>query len=123
MNYWPPIDGVQEMFDDDRYGSSEIMARRLARSTIVKAFNHIGYHELESERGPPGAPDRRAHGVAGDAPAAVATVAAIVDRIGYDVIAMDSLRTGRAFESGAPVFGASLSRDEFALAVRPSAAA
>jgi hypothetical protein len=54
MNYWPPIDGVQEMFDDDRYGSSEIVARRLAGSTVVKAFNHIGYHELESERLPPG---------------------------------------------------------------------
>jgi hypothetical protein len=50
-------------------------------------------------------------------------VAAIVDRIGYDVITMDSLRAGRAFEPGGPVFGASLSRDEFALAVRPAAAA
>jgi predicted dinucleotide-binding enzyme len=111
------------MFDDDRYGSSEIVARRLARSTVVKAFNHIGYHELESERRPPGDPDRRALGVAGDDPVAVATVAAIVDRIGYDVITMDSLRAGRAFEPGGPVFGASLSRDEFALAVRPAAAA
>ena len=123
MNYWPPIDGAQEMFDDDRYGSSEVVARRLARSTVVKAFNHIGYHELESERRPSGAPDRRALGVAGDDPAAVATVAAIVERIGYDVITMDSLRAGRAFEPGGPVFGASLSRDEFALAVRPTAAA
>jgi 8-hydroxy-5-deazaflavin:NADPH oxidoreductase len=123
MNYWPPLDGVQEMFDDDRYGSTEIVARRLARSNVVKAFNHIGYHELESERRPPGAPDRRALGVAGDDPAAVATVAAIVERIGYDVIAMDSLRAGRAFEPGGPVFGASLSRDEFAPAVRPTTAA
>src|SRR6266446_9876527 len=24
MNYWPPVDGVQEMFEDCRYGSSEI---------------------------------------------------------------------------------------------------
>jgi hypothetical protein len=123
MNYWPPIDGVQEMFDDDRYGSSEIVARRLAGSTVVKAFNHIGYHELESERLPPGAPDRRSLGVAGDDPTAVALVSAIVERIGYDVVAMDSLRAGRAFEPGGPVFGAALSRDEFALAVRQAAAA
>jgi len=72
---------------------------------------------------PPGTPDRRALGVAGDDPAAVATVAAIVERIGYDVIAMDSLRAGRAFGPGGPVFGASLSSDEFARAVRPTAAA
>jgi predicted dinucleotide-binding enzyme len=56
MNYWPPVDGVQEMFDDDRYGSSEIVATRLAASTVVKSFNHIGYHELESERRPAGRP-------------------------------------------------------------------
>ena len=102
MNYWPPIDGVQAMFDDDRYGSSEIVARRLARSTVVKTFNHIGYHELESERRPPGSPDRRALGVAGDDPAAVATVTAIVERIGYDAVAIglaarrSRLRAGRA---------------------------
>ena len=30
MNYWPPIDGVQEMFEDRQYGSSEIVQRRLA---------------------------------------------------------------------------------------------
>jgi 8-hydroxy-5-deazaflavin:NADPH oxidoreductase len=46
MNYWPPVDGVQAMFEDRRYGNSEIVARRLARSTIVKTLNHIGYHEL-----------------------------------------------------------------------------
>jgi hypothetical protein len=25
MNYWPPIDGVREMFEDRWYGSSEIV--------------------------------------------------------------------------------------------------
>src|SRR5262245_25211591 len=45
MNYWPPTDGTQELFEDPRYGSSEIVARRLARSTVVKTFNHKGYHE------------------------------------------------------------------------------
>jgi 8-hydroxy-5-deazaflavin:NADPH oxidoreductase len=40
MNYWPPIDGVQEMFEDRQYGSGEIVAHRLARSTIVETLNH-----------------------------------------------------------------------------------
>ena len=52
MNYWPPVDGVQEMFEDSQYGSSEIVQHRLARSTVVKTLNHIGYHEIEDERRP-----------------------------------------------------------------------
>ncbi|SNS22132.1 hypothetical protein SAMN05216276_100618 [Streptosporangium subroseum] len=122
MNYWPPTDGVQEMFEDRRYGSSEIVQRRLARSTIVKTFNHIGYHELEDERRPEGSPERRALGVAGDDPGAVDLVADVIERIGYDTVRLDSLSAGRLFEPGGPVFGASLPRTEFelALSVEPS---
>jgi predicted dinucleotide-binding enzyme len=115
MNYWPPIDGVQEMFDDPALGSSEIVAQRLARSTVVKTLNHLGYHELDDDRRPAGAPQRRALGVAGDDPAAVDAVAAVVDRIGYDAVRLDSLRAGRLLEPGGPVFGTPLSRTEFEL--------
>ncbi|MGW4465142.1 NADPH-dependent F420 reductase [Micromonospora sp. NPDC004704] len=117
MNYWPPIDGVQEMFDDRRYGSSEIVQRRLAQSTVVKSFNQFGYHELEEERRPPGSPERRALGVAGDDPAAVKVVAELVERVGYDSVRLDSLRAGRLLEPGGPVFGASLRRAEFELSL------
>jgi predicted dinucleotide-binding enzyme len=113
MNYWPPTDGVQEMFEDRRYGSSEIVARRLARSTIVKSFNHLGYHELEDERRSAGSPDRRALGVAGDDPGAVKTVAEVIERMGYDTVRLDSLHAGRQFEPGGPVFGALLRKAEF----------
>jgi hypothetical protein len=44
MNYWPPVNGVLDMFEDRRYSSSEIVQRRLAQSTVVKTLNHIGYH-------------------------------------------------------------------------------
>jgi predicted dinucleotide-binding enzyme len=117
MNYWPPIDGVQEMFDDPTAGSSEIVARRLARSTVVKTLNHIGYHELDDDRRPAGAPHRRALGVAGDDPAAVDVVAELVERIGYDAVRLDSLRAGRLLEPGGPVFGIPLGRARFELAL------
>ena len=122
MNYWPPVDGVQEMFEDRRYGSSEIVQRRLVRSTVVKTLNHIGYHELEDERRPRGSPERRALGVAGDDPRAVDVVAELIERIGYDAVRFDRLSAGRLLEPGGPVFGALLHRSEFELAVRAEAA-
>jgi predicted dinucleotide-binding enzyme len=86
MNYWPASDGVVKAFEDGG-GSSEIVARRrLDGSTVVKALKHIGYHEVEDRARPTGAPDRRAAGVAGDDPAAVTTIAGLIDRIGYDPV-------------------------------------
>ena len=118
MNYWPPIDGVQELFEDPQRGSSEIVAHRLSRSTIVKTLNQIGYHDLEDERRPVGSPDRRAVGVAGDDAAAVDMVSEVIERIGYDAVRLDSLRAGRVLEPGGPVFGVPLRRAEFEAAVR-----
>jgi predicted dinucleotide-binding enzyme len=122
MNYWPPVDGVQELFEDHRYGSSEIVQRRLARSTVVKTLNHLGYHQLENERRPKGSPERRALGVAGDDPAAVDVVAELIERIGYDAVRFDRLSAGRLLEPGGPVFGALLHRSEFERAVSAEAA-
>jgi len=122
MNYWPPVDGVQEMFEDRWYGSSEIVQHSLARSTAVKTLNDIGYHEPEDDRRPTGSPERRALGVAGDDPGAVDVVAEVIERIGYDTVRLDSLSAGRILESGGPVFGASLHRTDFESALRTQAA-
>jgi predicted dinucleotide-binding enzyme len=121
MNYWPPVDGVQELFDDDRFGSSEIVQRRLARSTVVKTLNHLGYHELSDDRRAVGSPDRRALGVAGDR-TAVDLVAGVIEDIGYDTVRLDGLRAGRLLEPGGPVFGVALSRAEFESTVGAEAA-
>lgn len=122
MNYWPSADGVRELFEDDRYGSSEIVQQRLDRSTVVKTLNHIAYQDLEDDRRPAGSPDRRALGVAGDDPRAVGIVAEVIERIGYDAVLLESLRAGRLLEPGGPVFGASLHRSEFERALQADAA-
>jgi predicted dinucleotide-binding enzyme len=122
MNYWPPVDGVVEMFEDHPDGSSELVQDRLARSTIVKTLNHLGYHELEDDRRPAGSPERRALGVAGDDPDAVDIVAEIIERIGYDAVRLGGLRAGRLLEPGGPVFGVALPRPEFELALAAEAA-
>jgi predicted dinucleotide-binding enzyme len=56
MNYWPPVDGVQVMFEERPESTSEIVRRRLAGSTVVKTLNHIGYHEIDEDDGPPDRP-------------------------------------------------------------------
>ena len=124
MNYWPASDGVLAAFEDGASigsGSSEIVARRLTGSAVVKALNHIGYHELEDRARPAGAPDRRAAGLAGDDRAAVAAVADLPDRIGYDPVRLGRLRAGRVLQPGGPVFGVTLTRPEFERAVAEDA--
>ncbi len=125
MNYWPARDGVLEAFENGRAGSSQIVARRLEGSAVVKALNHIGYHELEQNARPAGSPDRRATGVAGDDPAAVAAVAVaeFVDGIGYDPVRLPSLAAGQVLQPGGPVFGRVLLRPEFDLAIGTGPAA
>jgi predicted dinucleotide-binding enzyme len=97
------------------------VAGRLAGSTVVKALNHIGYHELEDRARPAGAPDRRAAGVAGEDPAAVAAVAGLLDRVGYDPVRLGSLRAGQVLQPGGPVFGTVLTPADFGRAVREDA--
>ena len=115
MNYWPAGDGVLKTFEDG--GSSEIVAQRLADSTVVKALNHIGYHELEDRARPTGAADRQAAGVAGDDARSVAVIAELVDQLGYDPVSLAGLRAGRVLEPGGPVFGVVLERAEFEQAI------
>jgi predicted dinucleotide-binding enzyme len=118
MNYWPPTDGtLPPPFDDEDIGTSELVADRLSNATVIKTLNHVGYHELESYARPHGSVDRRALGVAGDDPDAVATVNPFVDRIGYDAVPLGPLGAGRILQPGGPVFGAVLRREDFERAV------
>ncbi len=113
MNYWPATDGVEEIFEDRRTTSSEIVQRRLPQSMVVKSLNHIGYQDLEDARRPSGSPERRTIGVAGDDPVAVRDVEDMIERFGFDTVRLDSLSAGRFLEPGGPVFGALFSRSEF----------
>ncbi len=118
MNYWPSTDGVLRHFEGTAAGSSEIVAARLPGSAVVKALNHIGYHDLEDMARPAGSPDRRAAGIAADDGEAGRAVARFIDEIGYTPVMLGGLSAGRVLQPGGPVFGEVLTAPEFEQAIR-----
>ncbi|MEU4240756.1 NAD(P)-binding domain-containing protein [Actinoplanes sp. NPDC026619] len=105
MNYWWEVDGVR----DDLTNSSELVQKFLPASNVVKAFNHMGYHDLEEGARPAGAPGRKAIAIAGDSPAEVAT---LVDALGFDPVLAGPLADGIRMEPGTPIFGANTDATE-----------
>lgn len=104
-NHWEPVDGRRPDFAHDDDGTSEWIAGLLPGARVVKAFGHLGYHDLDALARPRGHAQRIALAAAGDDPAAVAEVAALIDRIGFDAVSLDTLASGRAFEPGTAAFG------------------
>lgn len=113
MNYWAPVDGSIDEFDEDPRSTSEVVQEFLAAAHVVKSLNHIGYHELEADDRPIGSADRRALGLAGDDAAAKTIVAEFIERLGYDSIDAGELASGRHFHPGTAVFAGRHSAAEF----------
>jgi len=116
-NFYAPRDGAFPEIEVGTVGSSEVLARHLPGAKVVKAFNTIWYRHLTEHAAPAGTPGRRAIPIAGDDPAAKATVAGLIDDIGFDTYDAGPLAAGRRLQPGTPVYNVRLTMDEVAAAL------
>jgi predicted dinucleotide-binding enzyme len=111
-NYYPQRDGQIPELDDETTTSSELLQAHLPHAKVVKAFNQIRAAEIVSDGSEPGSPNRRALAVAGDDDTARATVAALLDELGFDVVDVGPLSEGWRYQRDEPAYVSRQNADE-----------
>ncbi|CAH0416685.1 NAD(P)-binding domain-containing protein [Periweissella fabaria] len=110
MNYWWEVDGKRDDFNDPQIGTSELVQNYFKDSQVVKAFNHMGYHDLldESIIFKPQCEQPKALALAGDNKQAVLQVQQIVTDFGFTPLVLKNLHEGLKLQPGINTFGANL---------------
>lgn len=102
-NYYPGRDGE---IDFGGRSTSAWVAEQLGGPRVVKAFNTIYFRRLaERDRADLAVEDRLVIPIAGDDERAKATVAALVEEIGFGPLDMGSLANSSAQEPETPIYG------------------
>lgn len=110
MNYWWEVDGPDNDILKETLSSSEVVAKYLKNSIVVKAFNHMGYHDLEEVIYQEDGQERKAIAYATDDIGAGNQVAKLIEKFGFDSLNLGELSRGVILEPGYPPFGANLSK-------------
>ncbi len=110
-NYYPRerdgrIEAIEIGMTESRW-----VAEHVGRPTLVKAFNNIQALHLRDHGHPAEDPDRIALPYAGDEAAANATVAGLIEELGFDAVADGGLDDSWRQQPGTPAYGTDLSAD------------
>lgn len=118
MNYWWETDGQHAEFLDPHLGTSELVQAYFKRSIVVKAFNHMGYHDLYDEATVISGKNRqKAIAIASDNKDASDQVAQIITDFGFEPLVLTSLSEGIKLQPGVETFGANLTKNELQLVI------
>lgn len=105
-NYSPERDGDIVEIADKSLTSSRWTAEHFPGARVVKAFNTIYARHLLDNGRPAGSDGRIALPIAGDDPAAKATVMTMVDELGFDPVDAGTLDESWRQQPDTPVYGA-----------------
>src|SRR4029077_1136269 len=119
MNYWEPVDGDDPELTGAADGTSMIVQESFPSARVVKSLNQLGYHQLEENLRPRGAPDRIAMGAAGDDRLAVRQVMRLLDRLGFDPVGAGPRDNGQALEPDGSPIAPTYTADQLAKLVTP----
>lgn len=103
-NYYPERDGHFDELDQQLTTTSEMLARHLCTSHVVKAFNSIRVIDLDKDGRPQGDEYRRALPIAGDNENAKRQVSELIEQFGFDVVDAGALKEGWRFQRGSPLY-------------------
>lgn len=102
MNYWWEIDGVDNIYYDENTTSTQEVQKYFNESHVVKAFNHMGYHDLLDESN---SSKRKAIAYAGDDPNVYEEIATVISDFGFDPYFLGSLKDTEVLQPGGILFG------------------
>lgn len=103
-NYYPGRDDEMPELNNREATSSEMLAKHIPKSKVVKAFNAILMPHFDRDGQSSGSFDRRALPLAGDDADAKKVVADLHEQFGFDPIDVGPLFEGWRFQPGTPVY-------------------
>jgi predicted dinucleotide-binding enzyme len=103
-NYSRPRDGVVAELETGEVTAGELFQRYVPGARTVKAFSTIYFEHLVALARPAGSPDRSALPIAGDDAAAKESVAALLDRLGYDTVDVGAMAESWRVQQGSPAW-------------------
>jgi predicted dinucleotide-binding enzyme len=111
LNYFPHRDGVIAELEAGELTTSELLARQLPGTRVVKALNSITAEDLLKDVRPVGAVERRAMPIASDDIDAKSIVCEFVNQLGFDSVDAGVLADSWRFERFRPVYCVALDQE------------